>query len=439
MIWLRRIGLGLGLGAWWFVVFVVVWRLTFPGAALARYAQYKFQEASGGAMLLDVDRIVPSVLPPGLYGSDVHLVSKDKPRRGKEGEAKELIGLDAVAVHLNPFTVLSWLGGGGLSVGGTATLRGGDLDFWVQLVRGEKGTRIGSLSLTAGGFPVSAIPIASGTRLEGAGGFDIDIELDAADGLSKANGKIELHAKDLTLEKIIGTETIEIASVVGSPIAIESFDVVFAVENGKAKVTTGEVHSDVAEIMVDGDVTLRDDLLGSILRLKVVIGLADKMKSNPLVKAALDAGHWEADDKYHYQISGALRSPKPPRPDRERRARAARNPRAPREPGMDMLPREPFVPGGPGGPPGGPGDPGPEIVPPDEAARRDRTAQRERLIEERRARLRDRLGPNAPDDPDGPMRPPRIGGDEPPIDEPLPPGLEDGPIDEPPFDPNEEP
>ena len=438
MTWVRRIAAGLGFGAWLVFVFLVTWRLTFPGGALASYARWRFQGATEGAMLLGVEKIVPSLLPPGVTGSDVHLVSKDRGRRGKEGEAKELIALDAVSLRFNPFHLLSWLGGGGLTLGGTATLRGGDLDFAVDVVRGEKGMRAGSIALTANGFPVSAIPIAADTRLEGAGGFDINIQLDAAEGLSKANGTIEMHAKDVKLERLVGSTTgdVDLASIVGGPVLLERLDVVFEVANGKAKVTTGEVVSDVADVTVDGDITLRDDLLGSILRLKLIIGLADKVKANPLVKAAMDSAHWDADDKYHYQISGALRAPKPPRPERERRARAGRTPRPPREMGPDApFPREPF---------GRPGDPGPEILPPDDANRAERARARADLVDERRRALRDRLGPNGEGPPDGPRRPPRIpGGDEPPFeDDPMLPGMEeDPPMDDivgPPPDDNEQ-
>lgn len=420
MTWLRRIGVGLGLGFWFLFVFIVTWRLTFPGGALASYARWRFQQATDGTMLLDAKTIVPSVLPPGVYGSDVHLVSKERPRRGQEGEAKELIAFDAVALHISPFTLLSWLGGGGVSLGGTATLRGGDLDFAVDVVRGEKGLRAGSIALTATGFPVSAIPIAADTRLEGKGGFDIDIQLDAADGLSKANGTIEMHAKDVTLERLVGSATgdIDLASIFGGPVLLERFDVVFGVVNGKAKVTTGEAVSDIAEVTVDGDITLRDDLLGSILRLKLIIGLGDKVKANPLLKSGMDSAHWEADDKYHYQISGALRAPKPPRPERERRARAARSPRLPRDGGPELpFPREPF---------GRPGEPGPEILPPDEAGRAERARSRADLVDERRRALRDRLGPNGEGPQEGP-RPPRLpGGEGPPFeDDPLQPGEEE--------------
>jgi type II secretion system protein N len=405
---------------WMLLVFLLSFWLTFPSEALANRIRWGVQES--GRYLLELGAVSPSGF--GVRADDFALYSVVKGRR-KDDAPKTVLMFEAEQVRLRtgPFSLLNlFVFGGNGRVNGSVTRAGGDLDFSTLVERAEDDKYIvRDLTMTGEGLPLSAFP-APDAKLVGTGGWDLDIGLDSSEGLSKADGHIAISSSGATIEKI------EAAALQGfdiGAIQISQIDVAFDVTDGKAKISRGSITSDLAQIDIEGDVSLTDDLVGSRLRLKFVIEMAEGPLSQMVGAFAKDA-KWD-DGKLHYALSGTISKPRP-RPERERKVRTT----APRKLGPDL-----------GGPLAGPdidvaaprdlGQDG-APVPDDDPEREARRQQREDAIRQRREALRDR-----PVRPGGVVEPP-LGDEPPPLDEELPPGIpeDDGgpPIDEepPPFE-----
>lgn len=429
MIWLKRVGFVFGTLAWSAAVFAATWSLTFPDDAFAEYVAWKIQEGSKSEKALTADALHP-YLPwlglrgVGITGENVVLYNRDRPRRGEPGLVHPILHADAMSVHANWLNVPRMILGGTGSFSGTATLSGGDLGFAASIGKKDDKATLTSLSVDSTGFPISAVPLGVGS-LQGTGGVDIHVDLDAPDGFSKANGTIAITGASINIDKLL-LDALDGADP-GVKIALSEADLSLDVVSGKAKVTTGHIVTDIATIDVEGDVVLQDDPMNSRLRLKFLITLADGPMSTLLGGLLGKDAKWE-DGKYHYALSGNLKSAHP-RPERERRARAGGPNRLRASKGEDGELIEPplgLPPGmGPGLPPGAGVGPMNDIPMPndDPAQREERQRRREELAAERRERLRLRreeqgFGPNPDNDI---VQPP------PPDDEPPPPPPDDFP------------
>jgi type II secretion system protein N len=365
---LRRIGIAVA-GVFWFTaVFFISLYLTFPSTALAEFAAWRVQEAS------DTTRVsITSISPSGfgLRGDDVVLYKKAGSKLTPMGEAEH------VWLSSGPWSLINLAFGGNATLRGAIARAGGDLSFSATIANTAEGVAIHAASLSADGLPLSALPPIAGAHLDGTGGIDLAVELSSPDGLAKANGKVAIQrADDLVIQAIEAPGTAFASVDIGS-VAISDLDLVFDVKNGKGKVSTGQIATDLGTVEVQGQFTLSDNWMQSRVQLKLVVSLSEVFDQKfGLLKSVLNDSLW-ADQKYHYALSGTLGQPRF-RAEHERKARPSINrgaaaPTEGDEEGAGMaLPVAP-APMAPGG---------------DAAA--DRAARREQAISERRARMEER-------------------------------------------------
>jgi type II secretion system protein N len=365
--------------AWLGTTFVATWYFTFPSDAVAQYARWKVQE--GGNYLLGIESVRPSGF--GVRGDKVAIFAKE--RKG----TVQLFSADSVRIGSGPLSVLRLATGGAGTVSGSISRDGGDIDFSVSMGRSEKGgLQPRSIDLDGAGLPIAALStFTGGSSFSGTGGFDVAVDLDAPEGLSKAQGTFSLKAKDAVIEKVglSGLSGFDLG-----PIHLSEMDISFDVDGGKAKISTGTLTSDLVQAEITGDVVLADELPRSRFRLKFVFTLGESLQQ---FKALLGSAAWE-DGKFHYNLAGTFSSPRF-RPERERRARnggvgggSPVSPEAmersalgsPRIPAMDKMVPDVSV----------RSTPGSENAPDVEAARADRQSRREQAIAERRQRLQER-------------------------------------------------
>jgi type II secretion system protein N len=401
---------------WLFGVFLVTLYFTFPSTDVATYARWRVQDS--GDYLLDVAEVKPSWF--GARATSVVLYSKER-----SGNVP-LFSADQVWLGSGPLSLLRLATGGAGSVSGSFARDSGDIDFTVDLARSDKGAlQPRSVRISGESLPLSALPsgMLGGGSLVGTGGLDLEADIDAPEGLSKAQGSFSLRAKDAVIEKF---DLPALSGMGLGPVHLTLFDLVFEVANGKAKVATGVLQSDLVEGEISGDIVLADEIQRSRLRLKFVFSLGESLQQ---FKALLGQAVWE-DGKFHYNLAGTFASPRF-RPDRERKARAAAGGVPGAAPTVDT---EKIREAGPRGVSGAELPPR-EDAPDMDAARAERQARREQAIAERRARLQDRrrdLMDRSPIRPPGREflddPPDRLGDrDDEGGPEDLDPGVDDGP------------
>jgi type II secretion system protein N len=387
---LRRLAyVGLA-GLWFVVVFSVSWWLTFPSQAVAEFVRYQVQKGSNDTRILMLDGVSPSGF--GVRADGLELYRRDK---GANAGTSLLFTADQVRLHAWPWSLLrlGLLGGTG-NVSGSVSREGGDVDFAIALDRSDGKVAVRGAQVYASELPISALPDIAGGRVVGTGGLGLDVSLDAPTGLSKSEGHITLSSQDLVIEKIeapgTALETLDLGAI-----TISNVDVSFDVEGGKARVSRGEIVSDLVKADISGDVVLKDDVAQSQLRLKVVLTLGDSLQ---MFKSFLADALWDEDGAYHYGLSGTLQRPRF-RAEHERKA-APTSTRIPARPGEATLTQ----------------DTPPRDVP---EASDDRAIRRQQALEDRRRQMEERrqaLGA------DNPQRPPAIEDDQgsmpPPYEEP---------------------
>jgi type II secretion system protein N len=394
-----------GATGWFGVAFGLSWWLTFPSAAVGDFVKYQVQES--GKYALDLEDVAPSGLGLRLDGVSLYAVEKRRGKSAAEPKTTLMFEADAVRVKVGgPWSLIALVTGGDATIKGSVTRAGGDVDFRTTLAATDEGRReLRSVEVTGDGVPLNAI---SAGYLEGDGGVDVDISLDAPDGVSQADGTITFTSDDAVIRSIVAEQ---LEGLDFGAIQVSELDVQFEVTDGRAKVTTGRIVSDLAQIEVSGDIILADDITSSRLRLKLILELSDTLAP---MKGFLKTAEW-ADGGFHYALSGTLAKPRP-RPERERKSR-----------GVERLGGED---GGPDDIVDFPRDPGPDdgAGPPDPENRKERARRRAEAIEERRRRADEMRQ-------DGVEEPARRPGHE----VGPPPGEEQPPPDEHPFPPDEPP
>ncbi len=362
--------------AWFVLVFLVGIWITFPGETVAERLMWEWNDKVSEDIRLELGTVGPAPLF-GAKAKDVALysVKKDRRRRARDGEeeeppeVREMLSFDALVVKVGPLSLLQR----SPHITGTASMGDGDIDFDLSSSQDEEGAwLLRQAVISADGFPISAIPPIQGTELGGTGTVDMDIDLDAAEGLGESNGTASVKGRDLALDiKHPLLEGFELGAI-----AVQQIDLVFDVNQGRARVKRGTLASSVADVEIEGDILLNDALDRTRFRLKLVISLSEEFE---MFKSFLKEAEW-SDGTFHYSLSGSLDRLRF-RPDRERRSR----PRAERERGLDaseerIRPRS--------------GRTAEEL----EEAREERRRRREERLSERKDRLGDRpeAGPRRP-------------------------------------------
>jgi hypothetical protein len=138
--------------------------------------------------------------------------------------------------------------------------------------------------------------------------LDLDVDLQMPDGLGKADGKLSLMGRDLSLD------TVTVASLgwtdkeIGAK--IDEIDLSLAFDDGQGTVDRGVFASTLADLDVEGEVDLDDELGRSRVDLKLVADVKD-WSDSPLAayRSLLDGKLREAtwsDEKAHYEIDTTL-------------------------------------------------------------------------------------------------------------------------------------
>lgn len=418
---LRRIALVLGGFAWFFVVFMLSLYATFPSSALAEFAKWKMQEGT------DQWRLAVSAIGPSGFGvraDDVTLYKKERTR------TSPVVAAEHVYLSSGPWSLLNLVSGGPSTIRGSIVRKGGDLSFSTTVAQVENNYRVRAATLDAEELPLGALPEISGARLRGQGGIDVHVDLQGPEGLAKADGKVKVSKGDTLIIEGLDAPGTPLDGLQIGTIDVSVFDLQFDVKNGKGKVSSGTITTNLAAIEVQGDFTLSDVIPQSRLRLKFLITLTDQFDTQLGMTAALAKGLmgevW-ADGAHHFALSGTVGLPRF-RVEKERKS-------VPRAPGAARLDPEAEDDGAEAPP-----TLSAPIASPTESTA-DRTVRREQAIADRRARMEERRrqlqAGGAPD----PKRPGMLPGVAAPIplEEDLPAGLpaeDDVPMDEPGDDEN---
>jgi type II secretion system protein N len=314
---LKVLGVGAASVAAFFVVFVVVFYVSFPGDAVAERVRWQVQDASKGKYNLDLASTSPALF--GL-GGDAPKLSQTV---GKT--SKVVLAVDEASVTTGPLQLL-WLLIGQDAVISANLARGeGDIDVDVVLGRGEDGV-VPRGARVEGALPLGVLPSMGGFSLVGTGEVLIEADLSWVDGPGQANGRIAITGQDLVIEGLAsedGSLDGLLANFEGLPAPVRVLEIVLDVEDGKATVKTGRLESDLVEIDITGDLTLNDDLARSRVKLSLVGRLGEALEAWPgagLIKGSQSAALWK-DGAYHYTWSGVVDRLGAPRPDRERASR----------------------------------------------------------------------------------------------------------------------
>jgi type II secretion system protein N len=313
---MKRIGFVAAGAAWFVLAFWVVYRLTFPSQAIADRLSWEVQERSDFALSLDSSH--PWWL--GIGGTGATLASVDA-----RGNATPLLSADAVRARVGLLGLLT----GSARVSGDVTMGEGGVDFYVDASQGERGVDINEIEVKAEQFPIGAIPPMGGFSLVGRGGFDVDVELDAKEGMNKAEGHIRLGGKDVIIETIPEAEVL-LKTFDILPVVIDDLDIDLEFIGGKGQFEAGRLVTTLGTLDLSGDVTLAKRIERSKCAVNLEITLTDAVP--PAVKSMLGSAK-QPNDHYKYEIRGicsrampqpvSARTPRAPRPRAARPAGAA--------------------------------------------------------------------------------------------------------------------
>jgi type II secretion system protein N len=280
---------------WLVVVFIVVFRLTFPSDAIVDRASYEVGNATGGAMALQLGSVSPAWM--GLTGYDLLLSSVE------EGVATPMFAVEQLKAAGGLMSLINRAP----TVAGYARFGDGRLNFDATIAGDDAGVYdMRNLDVDAQGFPLSALPPIQGTKILGTGGFDLDVDLDVPDGYAKSNGRASLSAANIELSGVSGDMNMIVTGFGILPATIERLDLELEIREGKAEVRRGTLVSSLADVTIEGDIVLTNRLSNSRLRLDLVIDAKEPLQGlSTLMANAL----WDTDEKYHYELRGNFNRP----------------------------------------------------------------------------------------------------------------------------------
>jgi type II secretion system protein N len=356
--------------AWGALVFLIGLQLFFPSGAAVERLQYELDRASDGAWQLQADK-AGLWRATGLKLKGVELLKVNKPTRRSRGDDEEPEASTAtrflVADHIAVRARLLPLLGGSREASFDADLYKGELSGLVGMKGDSLASEGSATSLDLGLIPFEGESLS--LDLDGALNLEWDLVIDTQD-TTKSTGKLGLEVQGLVLNS---------ASVAGFDLqetsSFTKAELLFQIEDGKAKVKKGALVGDLIDAEIDGDITLSKKFDRSRLHLDLEFTLVEHIDN--LVKLLPGAKDARRDDgKYYFTVSGTVLHPSF-RAKRERRS-SSRS----RTPSTASKGRSSASPGLSAGGLVGGGD--------DEADVDERRKQREERIRERRERLRER-------------------------------------------------
>lgn len=277
--------------AWAAIVFVLSLWITFPGTAVAERLEWEVADSSGGAYALDLGDVGPWWV--GLATDSAKLYTRPSP--GDPANQLMMFATDArLAVGLTSLVWRQPRASGSVTIG-----EAGHLDYVVGTAMDADGKRlmVNEVFLQGDGFPVDdLLTVVPGADFTGTGAVDLIVDLDAPEGLSKANGTVRFGGKDVLLVNPVIMEF-----PLGRDVTLRELDLELEARDGKARITRGRLGSDVADIAITGDIVLADDIGRSRVdvRLELTLDPSMKMMEGMLASAAKDG-------KFVYRCVGLL-------------------------------------------------------------------------------------------------------------------------------------
>lgn len=273
--------------------------VTFPEDAAITRLRWEVQDASDGAMALDLSGISPWWT--GAYATDVRLVQFEARGGGRAPEPTELLSAPWAKVRVG---LLSLFRSQPRFIGAVA-VGGGEIGFDTVMHQGDRGLwKPAQLHVEAGAFPLSALPPVQGVSLQGQGTFDLDLQLDAPDGLRKSNGTASLVGNGLVIEKLVAPDQ-PMLSGFDMVVEFSEFDIGFDITEGRAKVSRGRILSNLFEVDLSGEILLMEDISRSRLRLRAVVKLGDSLK---MFEGFLKDAR-QSDGSFAWRINGTVIAP----------------------------------------------------------------------------------------------------------------------------------
>ena len=281
---------------WLFVLFLVVFRVTFPSQPLIDFAEYHVSDATDGTMAISIDSVSPAFV--GLRGSDVLLSSVD------DGVGTPILAVESLKVGVGVLSAIS----GSPKVSGTARFGDGNLDFDGVIAADEEGVYdLRELDVDTTAFPIGALPPIQGTKILGTGGFDLGVDLEMPDGYANANGRASLSGANIELTGVSGDMNALVTGFGILPATLERLDLEFDVREGTAEVRRGTLVSTLADVTIEGDIVLTNRISNSRLRLDITIDAKEPLAG---VSSMMNSAKWSSDDKYHYELRGTFNRPR---------------------------------------------------------------------------------------------------------------------------------
>lgn len=294
---MKRLAFFVGVPLWLLLVFVVVFRLTFPSQAIADRAQLAISDATNGSMLLEMESVSPRWV--GLSGYELLLSSVDDAQ-----VATPILIVEDVTVRTGLIGLLTR----SPKVRGNASFGDGRIDFTGRIAADDDGRfDLRALDVEATALPLSALPPVQGTKLLTTGGLDLNIDLDTPDGYATSYGRATLSGANIELTGLSGDMGALVEGFNLLPATISRLDLVLDVNEGTATVTRGTLMSTLADVEITGEIVLANRLQNSRLRLDLVIDTKEALSG---VSSMMRQALWESDDKYHYELGGTFGNPR---------------------------------------------------------------------------------------------------------------------------------
>jgi type II secretion system protein N len=307
---IRYVGYSIGASVWFALVFLISWRVTFPSDEASQYVAYRLSEATRGAYKVQMASIAPWGV--GVKATDLEVYAAGKDAAG-EGDTL-LISFDRFRAHSSVGTLLAQTP----RIKGDAELSGAPIQFDVETLLEDGLFQLQSVTFDSNDVPFSVLTNllgeSMGMVMSTTGGLNSEVKLDLSKGLKEADGSIELSSNDLVITSL----EVPMMGPLGQQIVVDDLDIKLDIDDGKAKVDQGVIDSDAVSIDLEGEISLRDPVDRSSLRLDAVLELGEAFS---MVETFLRSAKWD-DDKYHYTISGTIGRPSF-RPARQPSSRSA--------------------------------------------------------------------------------------------------------------------
>ncbi len=308
----RRVWLAAFCLPWFGLVYLVTWWVTFPGKAAADRVASEVSAWSGGHYLVEMAEVGPWWL--GLAASNLRVFnhegrSADEPSTLwlSAEDARVRVGL--LGLFRRQFDITASMTSGASTVDSALTVK-------MDSAR-SKGWTTQRLWIEAVGASFEDLGTMLPVPVVATGSLDVKVDVAGEGGMRSAVGTVAIIGKNVVISEI--TAEVMQGIDLGMEVPIDVLDLELEIKDGRARFSKGEISGPLFEAQLSGDVTLRDELLRSHVRVSAVIELRGDLER---IGAFLGDAKW-ADGKLHYTCTGYITAPSC-RPDRESSRRASR-------------------------------------------------------------------------------------------------------------------